>query len=704
MNPLDIRTVMASYIFSNAICLLVIFLMWRQNRTRFSGLGFWLADYSMQFAAVVLIAVRTWIPEIVAVLLGNGLVVAGTILLLLGLERFHGKRGPQIHNALLLAVFLALQVYFYVFSLNLTARNINLSLALTAVCGQCAWLMLRRADPQMRPNAQTAGIIFIGYVLASVFRIAADLAVPSSNDFFQSGIYDTLVLMTYQMLFVALTFSLFLMVNRRLRSDLEEDIAVRGRVEENFRVAQEKMATAFHASPDAILITRLRDGKLLEVNDGFDRLSGYARDEAMDSSTLQLSLWADPRERERMVAALAKEGRLHNFEADFRRKSGEVLHCLISAETIELAGEPHILSIVRDVSEWHRAREIVRLRLDLWEYSANHTVEELMRKALDEIEDLTGSAISFYHFVMEDEKTLALQAWSTRTLREFCRAEGKGMHYELDRAGVWADAVRLRKPVIHNDYAALPGRRGMPPGHAAVHRELVVPTLHGGRIVSVLGIGNKPSPYDERDAVLLDSIADIIWTIVDHKRTDEEIHRLQRRLEEMAVRDSLTGLFNRHYLDITLQRELARAAREKYAVSFILLDIDHFKRVNDTFGHKAGDGVLRELAGLLLKNSRASDIIFRYGGEEFLAMLPKVKPDAAFRVAEKWRTGFRNATMLLEYGGVQATISLGIAAFPAHGGSAAELIAAADRALYLAKTSGRNRSAVYQRTEPPAAA
>jgi diguanylate cyclase (GGDEF)-like protein/PAS domain S-box-containing protein len=700
MNLLDIRTVMVSYILSNGICLLVIGLLWRQNRNRFLGLGFWLADYIMQFAAVVLIAMRTVLPEFVAVMIGNGLVILGTILLLVGLERFVGKRGPKYQNAILLAAFLAAQAYFYFVSLSLTARNINISLSLMAVCGQCAWLMLRRADPDMRRNVQSTGIIFVGYFLASLFRIVADLIVPSGNDFFQSGIYDTLVLMTYQMLSVALTFTLFLMVNRRLMSDLEADIAIRRETEEALRISQENLTKAFHASPDAILITRLRDGRLLDVNDGFCRLMEYLREEALDSSTIQLSLWADPHDRDRMIAALTGEGRVHNSEYEFRKKSGEILHCLVSAETIDLGGEPHILSIVRDISELHRAREILRLRLNLWEYSADHTVDELMQKALDDIEALTGSAISFYHFVMEDEKTLALQTWSTRTEREFCQAEGKGRHYGLDLAGVWADAIRLRKPVIHNDFASLPGRKGMPEGHAAVHRELVVPTILGGQIVSVLGIGNKPSPYDERDAALLDSIADIIWTIVDHKRTDEKIHGLQRRLEEMAVHDPLTGLFNRHYLDITLNRELARAAREKYAVSFVMIDIDHFKQVNDTFGHKAGDAVLRDLAAILLKSSRVSDIVFRYGGEEFLAVLPKVKVDSAFRVAEKWRTGFHDATVLLEYGGVQVTVSCGIAVFPAHGTSAADLIAKADQALYRAKTAGRNRSEIWREIPP----
>jgi diguanylate cyclase (GGDEF)-like protein/PAS domain S-box-containing protein len=704
MGLLDIRTVMISYVISNGICALVMYLLWLRSRGRFSGVGLWLADYLMQFAAVLLIVLRGTLPEIVAVFLGNGLVVGGTILLLIGLERFLGKRGPQAQNVLLLAAFLAAQLFFYYIRPDLTARNINLSLALLAVCGQCAWLTVRRAGPEWRAMARNTGAVFALYALISLLRIIADLAVPSGDDFFRSSVYDALVLMSYQMLFVALTFTLLLLVSRRLMSDLEKDFAARRLVEEALRVSREKLAKAFHASPDAILITRLRDGRLLEANDGFSRLMGFSREEASAGTTLQLSIWVNPGDRDQFVSALKADGRVNNLEYNLRTKSGKILRCLYSAETIDLEGEPHVLSIVRDISQWNRAQEILKLRLDLWEFSAGHTIDELMQKALDEIEILTGNSISFYHFVMEDGNTLLLQAWSTRTRREFCRADAKGQHYGLDRAGMWADAIRMRKPVIHNEYASLPGRRGLPEGHAAVRRELVVPTFHAGRIVAVLGVGNRPTPYDDRDADFLSSVADIIWTIVEHKRTEEEIHELQKKMSEMAVRDSLTGLYNRHYLEETLSRELARAAREKYPVSFIMIDIDHFKRINDTYGHEAGDSILRELAAMLLKNSRASDILYRYGGEEFLAILPKTRAESAFHVAEKWRRGVAESAFLPGSGGGKVTISCGVSAFPDQGTAGTGLIADADQALYQAKNTGRNRSVLWNNPQEPGAA
>jgi PAS domain S-box-containing protein len=187
------------------------------------------------------------------------------------------------------------------------------------------------------------------------------------------------------------------------------------------------------------------------------------------------------------------------------------------------------LLVLHDITARKQVDEIIRLRLRLLEFAADHSVLEVMQQALDEIGQLTHSPIGFYHFVEVDQKTLSLQAWSTRTLREFCTAESKGLHYGLDEAGVWVDCIRQREPVIHNDYASLPHRKGMPPGHAEVRRELVVPTMRAGRIVSVLGVGNKPTDYDENDVDLVAYVADIVWTIVERKQAEATLRESEER-------------------------------------------------------------------------------------------------------------------------------------------------------------------------------
>lgn len=172
-----------------------------------------------------------------------------------------------------------------------------------------------------------------------------------------------------------------------------------------------------------------------------------------------------------------------------------------------------------------------------------------------------------------------------------------------------------------------------------------------------------------------------------------EIEELQSQLREQAVRDSLTGLYNRRYLTETLERELARARREGHPLALVLIDLDHFKRLNDSRGHQAGDAVLSAVADCLQADIRAGDLACRYGGEEFLILLPGMGLDKAVARAEIWRQAFHELDVSHRGEVVAVTASFGVAVYPEHGQTPEALIQAADSALYVAKGSGRDRVA-----------
>lgn len=180
----------------------------------------------------------------------------------------------------------------------------------------------------------------------------------------------------------------------------------------------------------------------------------------------------------------------------------------------------------------------------------------------------------------------------------------------------------------------------------------------------------------------------------------DEVRVLQSRLEEQAVRDSLTGLYNRRYLDDALPRELQRAQREKYPVAIVLADIDRFKRINDTYGHQAGDVVLQALANLLKEKVRGGDLPCRWGGEEFVLVLPRMPLDSALARADGLRQSFNALQLDLDGNVVQLTLSAGVAVYPGHGANATELLHAADEALYEAKNGGRNQVRVAAADNP----
>ncbi|MBE3046834.1 diguanylate cyclase [Candidatus Bathyarchaeota archaeon] len=170
----------------------------------------------------------------------------------------------------------------------------------------------------------------------------------------------------------------------------------------------------------------------------------------------------------------------------------------------------------------------------------------------------------------------------------------------------------------------------------------------------------------------------------------EEIETLQAQLREQATRDSLTGLFNRRYLEETLVREFLRAGREKSTVCLVMMDIDGFKAFNDTYGHDAGDLLLRKLGEFLRSEVRSSDFSCRYGGEEFLIVMPGALLEKGYERAEHLRAAF--LSLDIEHLGVKlcATLSIGVAIYPQHGDTSMEVLHAADQAMYAAKVAGRN--------------
>ena len=178
-----------------------------------------------------------------------------------------------------------------------------------------------------------------------------------------------------------------------------------------------------------------------------------------------------------------------------------------------------------------------------------------------------------------------------------------------------------------------------------------------------------------------------------------EIGLLQSQLREQAIRDALTNLFNRRYLEETLERELARAEREMYPLCIVMMDIDHFKDVNDTYGHEAGDLVLKTLAETVTKQSRQGDFVCRFGGEEFVLVMPNISIDVAKERVNSLHKSISSLYIPFGRFSLNITMSMGISWYPKQGETKEDLLRTSDRALYAAKNAGRNRVAVYREME-----
>lgn len=168
--------------------------------------------------------------------------------------------------------------------------------------------------------------------------------------------------------------------------------------------------------------------------------------------------------------------------------------------------------------------------------------------------------------------------------------------------------------------------------------------------------------------------------------------KLSEKLTRQSVRDPLTRLYNRRYMDEIIQHEILRAARQQNRIGIVMVDIDHFKQINDTYGHEAGDEYLIRLADFFKLKIRSSDFVFRYGGEEFMLILPESSVEDTYKYAESLRIEIKN--LKINFRGQLLpliTLSFGIAAYPDHGLETIELLRVADKALYRAKEEGRDR-------------
>lgn len=274
-------------------------------------------------------------------------------------------------------------------------------------------------------------------------------------------------------------------------------------------------------------------------------------------------------------------------------------------------------------------------------------------------------------FLRDDEGNLSLQAHNRQLKPEFdndklltCLRECPHIHAALE--AVVSHAIECETPCIRQ-----------------AHAEVCLPLVSFGANIGVLLCASTSIPrFTINDVQALESVADILATALQNSIYVEKVRQL-------AFRDGLTGMYNRRVFEERIIAEVTRAERYGGNVAILMLDIDHFKQVNDEFGHLLGDEVLKQAASIFTRQLRKVDFVCRFGGEEFAIILPSSTLESAAAVAEKLRRAFHAH----EFSGIPrpVTISIGVAAFPEHGARRNTLVQAADKALYQAKQDGRNR-------------
>ncbi len=230
-----------------------------------------------------------------------------------------------------------------------------------------------------------------------------------------------------------------------------------------------------------------------------------------------------------------------------------------------------------------------------------------------------------------------------------------------------------------------PAFSGFPPEHPQIKSVLMVPMILRGESIGVIvAVNKKNDQFNDNDE-------DLILNLAFHSSLAIEKVQFHREILKMASTDGLTGLNNHRTFQERLQQEIERARRFDTPLSLLMIDIDRFKKFNDTYGHTQGDEVLKIIAGILKDNVRSIDFVARYGGEEFAVILPQVDLEGALVVAERIRRSAENYELVFNGHKERVTLSIGVATYPDDASNREELIDHADKALYLAKRTGRNR-------------
>lgn len=423
------------------------------------------------------------------------------------------------------------------------------------------------------------------------------------------------------------------------------DITERKRAERLLRESEQRFAKIFHASPVPVVISAPSDGRCLEVNPAWSDFFGYSKQQVIGRTSMELGIWVTPEDRAHLVGALASGESVRNVEYQVRKHSGELADVLVSADIIDLMGEQRILTSVMDITDFKRIER-------------------------------------------------QLQA-SERRFRDFAEAAGEYV-WETDVDGRYTYVSSRVEQVLGYAREEMYGRKPtefMPPGEVEQ-----IQTVLGDTVA-------KGEPFRNVELRSLARSGSLVWQLVSgvpirdemglvrgYRGTAMEIterKRAERRIEELATRDPLTGLPNRLLLADRLSQGLLSAQRGGDLLGVLFVDLDHFKNINDTLGHQAGDLLLKEVARRLGGVVRKGDTLSRQGGDEFVVVLEGLKtPDDAGQVAQKVLNALAQPCEI-EGHRIMTSGSVGIAIYPSDGADGATLMRHADTAMYAAKSSGR---------------
>jgi diguanylate cyclase (GGDEF)-like protein/PAS domain S-box-containing protein len=475
----------------------------------------------------------------------------------------------------------------------------------------------------------------------------------------------------------------------------------RKRAQEKLRTSEVRYRRLFETAKDGILLLDADTGRITDVNPFLEDMLGYSHTELIGKALWEIGPVKDIAASQDAMRHLQSKEYIRYENLPLETKGGQHMQVEFVSNVYLVDGWRVIQCNVRDITARKQAEDGIRAAND----KLLALVAELQRrdeemKSLNRLNDLLQSCTT----QAEAHQVIALMANELFAGQSGCLAIFQSRDQRLETVARWGDEVTVESSFSLEDCWAM--RRGqlyevIDPQvgllcHHFVHQPqtgyLCVPLMVQGETTGLLCLigaarkGERPISQQQLAVTVGEAIKLCLSNL-----------KLREKLREEAIHDPLTGLFNRRYLEETLSRELHRAQRGNSPLCVAMLDLDHLKHFNDSFGHGAGDSLLRELGQVLREKLRKSDIACRYGGDEFVLVLPDSSVADTQQRVEQIRVlvkelQIRHGEQLVG----MMTVSAGVAQAGEHGSSARELLRAADEALYAAKQAGRDRVLVCQ--------
>jgi diguanylate cyclase (GGDEF)-like protein/PAS domain S-box-containing protein len=479
------------------------------------------------------------------------------------------------------------------------------------------------------------------------------------------------------------------------------EILQRERVQDELKEANDYLEKIFDNSADGIGIVD-RHGNFTKWNKAAEDLFGYNSGELLGESAF--NIYANSDELNKMLMRLRQEKFVRNYEINLKRKDGSEIICSLSIKM--LYGDDNkvfgSITVARDLTEVKNNLDNMKLINEqlqgLVTESNNRNRQMAMIQEMGEVLQVCQTldeiyqAVTYFMTKFFPSFTGALYTLNnSKDFFEMVATWGKMPPQEVmfGHDECWA-LRRSRINLVDSPGSLLRCRHVTSPLSTGY---LCVPMIAQGEALGILYLQQASVAKEEH----LEAVGQLASTVAEGMALALVNMKLQETLRDQAIRDPLTGLFNRRYMIETFERELARAQRHGVPLGVIMIDLDQFKKFNDTFGHDMGDKLLTTFGDFIKTIVRKDDVACRWGGEEFFLILPGASLNASRERAEAIRSGAKQLQVPNGQPHRPVTISSGIAIYPEHGSTKDELIIAADQAMYQAKKGGRDRVVNAQR-------